>query len=381
MTKRIGALVVLWLSLAGVAQAQDLARGAPAMPPSGVTRITPRWDNYLFTGNHTEALAGGTSDVGGTLWASALSVTADFRDFVLAMNIPLAFTHQWFSTNIPLVGTTTNYSDQAELGNIELEGFANIDLGPEHRLLIGGGLALPTATDQVNPMSGRGFLTRQAAFHTAFRNPAAWADQAFTLWPTASYRYAIDWLLVHATGAIPIFFPTHGDYGSAVVGPPGGFFAPGEAAIGRGNVELMLTLEVGAAVRLGNLVDVGASFLGWALPSATGVRGNPDLGQTALAFSVRTDEALDFPLGAGFEWILDLDNAWGPSGGDRRFWGANFYVYGHFDVGSGGQITTSDFHPDDVEPVRLGPLSPGGSGGTGAPGSAPEAPAQTTTTP
>jgi len=161
---------------------------------------------------------------------------------------------------------------------------------------------------------------------------------------------------VNATAAIPIFLPTHGDYGGAVLGNVA-TYAPGEAQIARGNVEMMMTLEVGAALRLGNIVDVGASFLGWALPSAAGVRGNPDLGQTAIALSIRTDDALDFPLGAGFEWILDLDNAWGPTGGDRRFWGGHAYIYGRFDVGQSGQVTAPDFHPDDVEPVHVGPTS------------------------
>lgn len=376
-TVRSALIIPLALALLApaAAHAQDLGFGAHAVPTSEA-RITPRWDNYLFTGNHTENIAGGTSDVGGTLWATGLSVQADFRTFVVAMNIPIAFTHTWFATNLPVVGSRSDYSDQTELGNIQFEGFANIDLGAEHRLLIGGGIALPTATDQASPSSGRGFFTRQAAFHSTFRNPAAWADQSFGIWPTATYRYAVDWLLVHATGSIPIFLPTHGDYGGAVLGTVN-LWAPGETTVARGNVELMLNLEVGAALRLGNIVDVGASFLGWALPSASGMMGNPDLGQTALALSVQTDDALDFPLGAGFEWILDLDNAWGPSGGDRRFWGAHAYVYGRFDVGAGGAISTPDFHPDDVGPVHVGP-SGGGGGATDAPS---DGTTSTTTTP
>ena len=347
------------------ASAQDLGFGAHAMP-TGYARITPRWDNYLFTGNHTDAVgAGGTVDTGGTAWVSNFSVMADFRTFVVALSVPVAFTHTWQTTsNVPLLSGTRN-DDQGELGNIELEGFANVDLGPEHRLLIGGGIALPTSTDPLNaptagspmtPIQTRGFFTRQAAWHTSFRNPAAWADQSFTIWPAATYRWASDWLVVNATAAIPIFLPTHGDYGGAVLGNTA-TFAPGETAIARGNVEMMMTVEVGAALRLGNIVDVGASFLGWALPSAAGVRGNPDLGQTAIALSIRTDDALDFPLGAGFEWILDLDNAWGPTGGDRRFWGGHAYIYGRFDVDQSGQVSAPDFHPDDVEPVHVGPTS------------------------
>lgn len=371
MTKHVGTLVLaslLFVALAPRAHAQDVGFGAHPRPTS-FARVTARWDNYLFTGNHSTDLGAGTSDVGGTLWASSLSASADFGAFVVNLSIPMAFTHTWFSTHgVPLIADTQTFSDQAELGNIELEGFADIDIGPEHRLLVGGGLALPTATDQYNLAGAgggttqtRGFFTRQAAWHAAFRNPAAWADQSFTLWAAASWRWATDWLLVHATGSIPFFLPTHGDYGGAVIGPV--VFAPGERTIARGNVEVMFQVDAGAALRLGNLVDIGASFLGWALPSAAGVMGNPDLGQTAIALQIQTDDALDFPLGAGFEWILDLDDAWGPSGTDQRFWGAHAYITGTFDVGQSGSFSTADFHPDDVEPVHIGPSGSGGGGG------------------
>lgn len=379
----LSALLLVVPAASGLAHAQDLGFGAHPMP-TGFARITPRWDNFLFTGNHTDALGGGgTADTGGTAYTGLFSVQADFRTFVVALAVPMAFTHTWVTTTFPVVGSNTRYDDQTELGNLELEGYANIDIGPEHRLLIGGGIALPTATDQLNMAGGssmttqlRGFFTRQAAWHTSFRNPAAWADQSFSIWPSVTYRYAIDWLLVTGSGSIPFFLPTHGDYGGAVLGNTA-TYAPGEAAVARGNVEVVFQLDVAAALRLGNLVDVGASFLGWALPSGAGMRGNPDLGQTAISLFVRTDDALDFPLGAGFEWILDLDNAWGPSGGDRRFWGAHAYLFGRIDVGDSGQLSTPDFHPDDVEPIHVGPTS---GGGTAPSEGASETSGETTTT-
>ena len=359
-------------ALVSTAHAQDVGSGAHAMP-TGEARITPRWDNFLFTGNHTDTLGVGTADTGGTEWASLFSAQADFRTFVINLAIPLAFGHSWATTTVGGASRTTN-DDQAELGNIELEGYANVDIGSEHRLLIGGGLALPTATDQLNfpttgslgtPVSLRGIPVRQGAWHTSFRNAAAWADQAFTIWPTASYRYATDWLLVRASGSIPFFLPTRGTYGAAVLGAPLAF-SPGETTVARGNVEVMFELDVSGAVRLGNIVDVGASFLGWALPSAAGMMGNPDLGQTAVSLFAQTDEALDFPLGAGFEWIIDLDNAWGPSGGDRRFWGAHAYIYGRIDIGEHGAVSTPDFHPEGAERVHVGPSEGGASTETGA---------------
>ncbi len=360
--------LALALSIGAPASAQDLGFGAPSRSDAFV-RITPRWDNFLFTGNHSDPIVGGGhTDIGGTVWASHLSVQADFRDFLVQLSIPLAFIHTWASASPDPLNLSSS-SDQTELGNIELEGFANIDVGPEHRLLIGGGIALPTATDQFNTGSfagARGLLTRQSAWHTSFRNPAAWADQAFTIWPAAVYRWAVDWIVVNATASIPIFLPTHGDYGARVLAPS---LAPGETVIGRGNVEMMFQLEAGAALRLGNVVDVGASLLAWALPSAAGMDGDPDLGQTALALAIRTDEDLDFPLGAGFEWILDLDNAWGPTGGDRRFWGAHAYVYGRFEIGQSGDVSADDWSPEGVERVHVGPAGSGGA--SDAPSDAP----------
>jgi hypothetical protein len=349
------------LALASTAHAQTIGFGAHAMP-TGEARITPRWDNYLFTGNHTDNVA--MLDSGGTVWASALSVQADFRTFVVNLSIPMAFLHTW-ATQHGLGGIGSFTDDQFELGNIELEGYANIDIGAEHRLLIGGGLALPTATDQLNPgapgsaRTAYGPNVRAAAWHTSFRNPAAWTDQAFTIWPTASYRFANEWLLVRANASIPIFFPTHGTYGAAVIVPPDGW-PVGETPVARGQVELMFAADVSGAIRLGNIVDIGASLMGWALPSGAGMRGNPDLGQTAVSFFAQTDDALDFPLGAGFEWIVDLDDAWGPTGGDRRFWGAHFYIFGRIDVGDHGEVSTPDLHPEGAEHVEW----PGQTGGT-----------------
>ena len=72
-------------SVPSIASAQDLGFGAHEMP-TGFARITPRWDNYLFTGNHTDAAGGGSVDTGGTAWASNFSVMADFRTFVVALS-------------------------------------------------------------------------------------------------------------------------------------------------------------------------------------------------------------------------------------------------------------------------------------------------------
>jgi hypothetical protein len=315
--------------------AQDLGGGAHAMPTSEY-RLTARWDTGLFTGAHSETSILGTGAFGGTSWSSVFSAQLDARDWVVGLAVPLAFMHDYVTATAGGITSTTN-DDQAELGNIEVEGYVNVDLGsPEHRLLVGGGVALPTATDQLSEagMPRRiltGNLVRQAAWHSMFRNAAAWADQSFGLWATASYRFASEWVLVQASGSIPLFFPTHGRYGSTVLGQV--FPGDGNTPVGRGNVEMMLSLDAYGAIRIANVIDAGVSFLAWALPSGTGVMNQPDLGQTALALSVRTDDALDFPIGGGFEWIIDLDDAWGPTGGDRRMWGAHLYVYGRFDLG------------------------------------------------
>jgi hypothetical protein len=324
-----------------LAQAQDLGFGAHARP-RGQAVIMPRWDTYAF-GENIDGVGGARTNL--TSWANVFSGQLDFNQWVVNVAVPVGFAHL---NTTALGGSSTD--DQAELGNIELEGFADIDLGPEHRLLIGGGIALPTATDQLTVGATgtfRGQVVRTVAWATSFRNPAAWADQSFGLWPSASYRFASEWVLVTATGSIPFFFPTNSDVGGPV--------------LHRGNVEMMLTIDVAAAVRIVDIVDAGVSFLGWAMPSGAGAMGNPDLGQTAATIFVRTDDALDLPVGGGFEMIFNLDNGWGPTGDSGKLWGAHIFLYGRFDVGPSGTVTEADWDPATTDPAAPAPATTDGS--------------------
>ncbi len=293
-----------------VAHDDSRAFGAPA---DGVVRFSPRWDTIVFTEGRS-LFGGGTGST--TSWASLFSLEVDLGFLVLRAIVPFSFGH----LSNTVAGRTMN-DDQAELGNLTFEGYANIELGPEHRLLVGGGIALPTATDQrcgsFSEGCIRGPLVRTIAWVTSFRSAAAWADQSFSIVPTAEYRLGIPWFLFSAIGAIPVFIPTDSRLG----GP-----------LARGNVELMLALDVSGAVRIVNIVDVGISFLAWAMPSGAGMMGNPDLGQTALSFFVRTDPELDAPITGGAEFILDLDNSWGPTGDNGKFWGLRLFIGGRFDV-------------------------------------------------
>jgi hypothetical protein len=294
---------------------RPIAFGAPA---AGTIRIMPRWDNYVFT-EHAPVGALGTFDV--NIWTTTFGVDIDIGDAVFRATVPLGY--ERVSTS---GGTGTGGgSDQAELGNVLLEGLANIDLGSrEQRLLIGGGVAVPTATDQAcasgTGCSGRGNGVRQIAWAVSFRNAPAWTEQALTIWPSIEYRLGVPWFLFAANGTIPVFFPINSQLGGPLL---------------RGNVELMLALDVSGAVRIVNVVDVGVSFLAWALPSGAGyTRGtvSPDLGQTALSFFVRTDPELDVPVFGGAEFILNLDNSWGPTGDTGKLWGLRLFIGGRFDV-------------------------------------------------
>jgi hypothetical protein len=324
--KTRGWLVVCAVTLAwaSTASAQDAGFGAHARP-TGAARITPRWDTYLFS---TSTGRGGASSTI-TPWTNVFSVEADIETFVLDVAVPLS----WVDISVDLGALGSTHTNQAELGNIVLEGFADIDVGAEHRLLIGGGVALPTATDQLGSGTGGGGgfgagpLVRLLAWSTSFRNAAAWQDQSFGLWPELRYRFASQWFLFTATGSIPLYIPTNSMVGGAV--------------LHRGNVELMLSLDVAGAVRVVEAIDIGLSFLGWALPSGAGAMGNPDLGQTALTFFVRTDDALDAPIGGGAEFVFNLDNSWGPSSDANKLWGMHFFLYGRFDVGASSRSTES----------------------------------------
>lgn len=291
-----------------------------AAPLEGSFRLTARWDTAVFTETTASGL-GASLTV--TSWSNLFSFGVDTGEFVGRLVLPLGYLRSSVS---PMPTTGSGASDQAELGNVELEGYASIVLGPEHRLLIGGGVALPTATDQpceTGACGAAGAIVRQISWAATFRNAAAWGNQAFTLWPGVDYTLGIPWVLVHATAAVPIFFPTNSRIG-------------GGPLVQHGNVDLMLSLEVSGAVRIVDVVDVGAAFLAWALPSGVGYSPgagySPDLGQTALSFFVQTDPELDVPVTGGAEFILDLDETWGPTGDPGKFWGLRFWLGGRFDL-------------------------------------------------
>ncbi len=310
------AVLALVVSIAAPASAQDLAP-PPARPP-GAYRITPRWDTYVFSGGTSS----GFIETRTTSWANVFSAQLDLGGLVARIAIPIGY----FATDArtTLLGvTTSSHGDQAELGNISLEALADIDVvSGDHRLLIGGGLALPTATDPFpsDRSQFRGLATRALAWRSSFRNPSAWQEHSLTIWPTAEYRLAIPWVLFSAAVALPIFIPTNSRVGGPLL---------------RGNVEMMVTVDVTGAVRILDIIDVGGSFLAWALPSGAGYNypggGHPDLGQTALTLFVRTDDALDSPIGGGLEMIFNLDDDWGPTGSDSRYWGAHIYVTARID--------------------------------------------------
>lgn len=284
------------------------AFGAPA---DGAIRISPRWDTFVFTSSQNAGFASFTTDV----WANVFGADVDIGEAVFRLHVPLGY----FATSAS-GGGTSRRSDQAELGNVELEGYADIPLGPEHRLLLGGGVALPTGTDPACSGAGcssNGYIVRGFSWASSFRNAPAWMDQSFTVYPGIEYVLGIPWVLIRVIGSVPIFFPTSSDVG----GP-----------LRRGNVELMFQLDMSGAVRIVDIVDVGVSFLGFALPSGAGLAGNPDLGQTAMTFFVQTDPELDFPITGGAEFILNLDNSWGPTGDTGKFWGLHLHVGGRFDL-------------------------------------------------
>ena len=154
---------------------------------------------------------------------------------------------------------------------------------------------------------------RLTAWRTSFREAAAWMEGSFALWPSAEYRYASDWVLFTTSAAMPIVLPMDSNGG----------------ALGRGLVEVMVSGDVTGAVRFVDTVDVGVSLLAWALPS--GLETSRDIGQTALTLFVRTDDQLDFPVGGGLEMIFNLDDEWGPTGGDGRYWGAHIFLTARID--------------------------------------------------
>ncbi len=286
---------------------------AVTMPPLHQARLSARWDTVFHTG--TDAIDGlvspSTQVTSYTPWSNLLTLDVDTGTLLLRATIPVSY---------EVIHTTRPYEltqDQAELGDIALEGLANVPLGArEHRLLIGGGVGLPTATDQAT-----GAQIRLVAWESSFRNAQLWVDQAISIWPTIDYRFAIPWLWVSALLTLPIFFPL-----SSTGGPQ---------PLARGNVDVMFQLDARVALRLLDVVDVGVSFLAWALPSGAGYATTlpwVDLGQTALALSVRSDELLDAPVFGGAEMIFDLDNRWGPTGAPGKLWGLRAFFGARYDV-------------------------------------------------
>lgn len=308
----LGALAVCVIAVvASRAEAQRVSGSTPPRPSEGAIAVRVAEDATLFAGN-----ALGVSDV--TVLASAVSGEADLDVAVLRLSVPLAFVTQF-------------RDDQLELGSVELEALGSVEVGDRaHRLLIGAGVALPTGTDTASTCTdfvlcpGHGYPIRSLAWAASFRNAPAWAEQALTVWPSLEYRFSAPWVFVSLTAAAPIFFPMSG------VGGP--------YPLARGRVELMLSIDASAGIRFGEIVDVGIAWLGWVIPSALhvpmfpGASATYDVAQTALAISIRTDDALPSPVGGGVEVILDLDDTWGPTGASGRLWGARLFVHGRFEI-------------------------------------------------
>ena len=212
---------------------------AVTMPPPHRVRVSARWDTVFHTG--TETIAGLTSPImltsTYTPWSNILSVEVDTGELLLRTTIPMSY--EVVQTTRPFERT----QDQAELGDIALEGLANVPLGVrEHRLLIGGGVALPTATDQTI-----GTQIRLVAWESSFRNAQLWVDQAVSIWPTIDYRFAIPWLWVGAVVTVPVFFPLASN--------------GGPQPLARGSIEVMVQVDASVALRVLDLVDVNISFL------------------------------------------------------------------------------------------------------------------------
>jgi hypothetical protein len=228
--------------------------------------------------------------------------------------------------------------------NLELSGLADIPIGPEHRLLIGGGMALPTARNGVSACSPlptdtpclRDAATRASAWAVGFRHAPAWADLSVTLWPELEYMLGIPWFLLHVDAAAPLFFPIVTDADGARWGGP--------QPLARGQVELMLTLELSAAIRLSTVVDIGATFLGWAIvtgldaPAGCGSLcpdRHPQAAQGAISAFVRTDPQIDSPIGGSVELSYDLAPWWlSTSVFSPTFqpWALHFSLFGRFDI-------------------------------------------------
>lgn len=282
-----------------------------AAPARDTYRVTLRWDSTFHVDDVSSRVT----------WANTLSVQADLSTVVLRTAVPLAY-----------LSALRFSGDQAELGDASLEALANVELGPEHRLLIGGGVALPTATDPSGHCRDAGGLSfycpyggteRAQAWAMGFRNPAAWTDHALTLTPSLEYTLGVPWFLLNVVAQVPIFFPTDSSYGGSI-------------AHAHGDVDVLLSLEAYAALRIVDVVDVGAGFAGLASPSSWATCSHcatlPD-SIAALTVFVRTDPTLASPVGGGAELVYDLTEgyAWWVGTLDP-IWAIRLFVEGRIDV-------------------------------------------------
>jgi hypothetical protein len=308
------ALGALAWSIATSVHAQ--APNAIPTPPAGHARVSARWDGVFHTGTDRLSLPDPAGLVTGpatyTSFSNVLTLDVDLGHTVLRGVIPMS----WERISTPGVGA----SDAAEFGNVELESLANVALDSgEMRLLIGGGVALPTATDQG---SNTGSEVRLLAWESGFRNAPAWAASSLTIWMSIEYQLAIEWLWVSVVGTTPTFFPIARD--------------GGPQPLAHGIPQQMLALDASASIRIARTFDVGLAFLTWALPSGINdpyfAGHTPDLGQAALTLIVRTDPAIDAPVFGGTEFIFDLDERWGPTGAPGKLWGLRAFLAARIDV-------------------------------------------------
>lgn len=267
----------------------------------GTLRLAGRWDSSFF-------VSPGYVDRSGLVWdppitdiANELTLSVDLGSTVVRAMLPLGYTHVVYDS-LPTI-------DQAELGDLTLDAYANVELDPTQRFLIGGGVALPTATDTycAGRCTSRGMNVRTRAWQITFRDPAAWSDQTITLVPSIDYTLGVPWFLLHVVGSVSIFFPIDPNVGG-----------PQPAA--RGAVDVMPFLDLSAALRIERYADVGASFLGWVIatvnentpidPPSGLPFGSPrtvrQFAQAAVTFFARTDPELDAPVGGTIELVYDL---------------------------------------------------------------------------
>lgn len=336
--------LVLWLAWASLAMAPSLASAQaralvwpilPATPPPrpaafaapavGQLRLAARWDTFLYVGSASRY------DPQVTQLANEMTLSLDFGSVLVRGTLPFAY------ANVPADVDTI---DRSEVGNTSLEGYANVALDTTQRLLIGGGVVLPTGTDP-NCLSGcthQGMNVRTRAWQISFRDGALWADETVTVAPAIDYTLGIPWFLLHVVGSVPIFFPIDPDVGG-----------PQPAA--RGAVDVMPSLDLSVALRIEHWIAIGASFLGWVIATVNeNTPTRPDVmvgtlvlpstrvgqyAQAAITGFVRTDPELDAPIGGEIEVIYDL-HSWHTNAPFEAYlgqtWSIHASIHGRFDV-------------------------------------------------